>query len=56
MANFSFSSHSAPANTNNQAAPSSLIVTHVGRHKVRIDTIALKRFIDTVRAAFRTRT
>jgi hypothetical protein len=56
MANVSFSSHSAPANTTNQATPSSLIATHVGRHKVQIDTIALKRLIDTVRAAFRTRT
>ena len=56
MANVSFSSHSVPANTNNGAAPSSLIATYVGGHKVRIDTIALKRLIDTLRATLRART
>ena len=56
MANISVRSHSEPANTKTPAAPSSLIATHVGRHKVGIDTIALKRLIDTLRAAFRTRT
>jgi hypothetical protein len=56
MANVSFSSHNAPANTNNVAAPSSLVATYIGGHKVRIDPIALKRLIDTLRATFRMRT
>jgi hypothetical protein len=56
MANVSFSSHSVPANTTTEAAPSSSIPTYVGGHKVRIDTIALKRLIDTLRARLRART
>jgi hypothetical protein len=55
MANVSFSSHSVPANTDKGVATSSLVATHVAGHKVGIDTIALKRLIDTLRATLRAR-
>ncbi len=55
MANDSFSSDSVPAKTEKEvevAAPV-VVATHVGRHKVGIDTIALKRLIDRLRATLR---
>jgi len=56
MANINFGSHSVPAKTDKGVATSSLLATYVGGHKVRIDTIALKRLIDTLRTRLRART
>jgi len=53
MANDSFSSQSVPAKTDKGVATSSVVATHVGVNKVKIDTIALKRLIDTLRAKLR---
>jgi len=55
MANDSFSSHSVPAKTDKEVDTSSVVATHVAGHKVRIDTIALKRLVDTLRATLRAR-
>jgi hypothetical protein len=55
MANDSFSSHSVPAKTDKGVASSSVVATYVNGHKVGIDTIALKRLIDTLRTTFRAR-
>ncbi len=56
MANDSFSLHSTPAKTDKAVATSSVVATHVGRHNVGIDTIALKRLIDRLRVTLRPRT
>ena len=56
MANDSFSSHSVPENTDKAVAASSVVATYVNGRKVGIDTIALKRLIDTLRARLRART
>jgi hypothetical protein len=53
MADDSFSSHSVPAKTDKEMAASSVIETHVGAHKVGIDSVALKRLIDKLRATLR---
>jgi hypothetical protein len=56
MANDSFSSDSVPAKTDKAVATSSVVPTYVSGRKVGIDTIALKRLIDTLRARLRART
>jgi hypothetical protein len=55
MANDSFSSHRAPAKTDKGVVTSSVVATYVNGRKVGIDTIALKRLIDTLRATLRPR-
>jgi hypothetical protein len=46
-------SESAPQNTG--PATPSLVSTHVGKHTVRIDAIALRNLIDKLKATFQTR-
>lgn len=52
MTNVSPGSHSIPANTDSATATSPPIATHVRGHKVRIDAIALKNLINTIKAKF----
>jgi hypothetical protein len=54
MANDSFSSESVPVKTDKEVEVATpLVATHIGRHKVGIDTIALRRLIDRLRATLR---
>jgi hypothetical protein len=53
MANVSLKN--PPENTSGEPATPPFVPTHVGKHTVRIDTIALKNLIDKLKAALRTR-
>jgi len=55
MTNVGLGSQSVPANKDNTVVAPSSVPTHVGGHKVRIDTAALKHLIDTLKAKLRTR-
>jgi len=55
MTNVSFGSQSVPANKGNTVVTPPSVPTHVGGHKVRIDTVALKHLIETLKAKLRTR-
>lgn len=53
MAIVSFGSEKAPANTSGVPATPSFVPTHVGKHTVRIDAIALRNLIDKLKATLR---
>jgi hypothetical protein len=55
MTNVNFGSQAVPANKGDTVVPPSSVPTHVGGHKVRIDTVALKHLIDTLKAKLRIR-
>jgi hypothetical protein len=53
MSIVSFGSKKVPANTSGGPATPSFVPTHVGKHTVRIDAIALRNLIDKLKATLR---